>query len=239
LRSILGFLSFLLAAVWHPASPYVYEFARAVIYERVWHMMAPHVSVAVPGLFQYGPTFGLVAIGLAFFWPGRPAALRWKPVRTFLERDAATDQYGIQHFSGIAYIQLTIETTVPLTSCRAWSTRVEFTPDGIVPYAIEHNERRALPWSQHGGSSHFEADLNPTEPPVRINVAVFDDTCLQFDPTIKTPENLFHKLQRVGFHRVHIALSAMRGNKSISHSTRLIIHWRGPKLGAIVTEDKQ
>jgi hypothetical protein len=62
-----------------------------------------------------------------------------------------SDAMGIQTFPTVSYIQPSVTTSAPLEKCRAWIWRAEFSPDGIVPFALEHGERVPLRWSKHVG----------------------------------------------------------------------------------------
>ena len=69
-------------------------------------------------------------VGLLTFFcvPSRFLSTQKPPV--FLERDSKTDQLGVQTFSGISYIQVSVKSSVPL-KCKAWITRVDFSEDDI------------------------------------------------------------------------------------------------------------
>jgi hypothetical protein len=172
-----------------------------------------------------------ILIARAFGWIGP----FWKrPLTIFLERDSNSDLHGIQTFPNISYIQVSVLTSIPLLRCRAWVTKVEYSPDNLCPYALEHGERHPLSWSKHGGSDPFETELNPGEPPVRINVSVFNNSLIQFESTAQTPTNLIQPLQRIGFHRLTINIGALRNGSPISETRQVIIEWRG-SAGAFVS----
>jgi hypothetical protein len=174
----------------------------------------------------------LILVARKFGWAGSLFGVS-RPLRLFLERDSVTDQVGIQSFPGISYIQISFTSKVPVTKCRTWMTRAEFSEDNIAPYALEHNERHPLKWSKHGGANEFETDINPGDPAVRNNVLVFDKERLQFD--YGTPTNLLPLLQRIGFHRLTIVVNALRNGQSISETRLLTVNWRGRTLGAVVS----
>jgi len=216
---------------------YFWEFIRAGLYEKGLHMMAPHMEgLSIESVVHYGSTLALIGTGTWLIWPSRPEILRRRPISIFLERDSESDRFGIQTFPEISYIQLSITTRTALTRCRAWSTRVEYSPDNFVPYAKEHGERHPLTWSKHGGPSHFEADINPGEPSLRLNIAIFNHEGIQFEPTAQTPTNLLPSFQRIGFHRLTINLSAFRRGSPISEIRRLTINWRGSNNAIVLLE---
>jgi len=194
---------------------------RAPWIESFLWSFAPLVLVSIATLILVERAFGWV--GAIFGGAG--------PLRLFLERDSVTNQAGIQTFPQITYIQISVAATKQLMQCKAWYRRSDYSPDGIVPFALEHNERHALPWSKSG----MQTAINPTEPPVRINVAVFNEKGLEFDPGVGTPSNLHPQLQRSGIHRFEISVSAFYGDRETSETRHLFIDWRGagPRLAFI------
>lgn len=217
---------------WHH---WVFEFLRTfVFYDPASHMLKDAIAGTSPAmLVDYGVTIALVVGGAAILWPTRPEFFRRGHLSVFLERDSASNQYGIQTFSGITYIQCSVTTDVSLTKCQVWSSRVDYSPDGLAPFAIEHGERYPLRWSKIGGNDPFIAELHSGEPPVRVNVAIFNGGCIQFETEIKTPENLLNNFQRHGIHRVTLGFRALRGTNSISKTVPIFIRWDG--VGAIVS----
>jgi hypothetical protein len=219
MRAFIGLCLFLASA----ANVYFWEFIRAVLYEKGLYAMSEHGVLAI--VADYGITTALALTGLLFFWPSRPEILRWRPIRIFLERDSVSDLMGIQTFPAVKYIQASVTASAAIEKCRAWITRSEFSPDGTMPFALEHNERVPLQWSKHGGQNPLEANLNPGDPPVRCNVLIFDANALQVDT--ETPTNCLSLLQRHGFHRITVKISG-KGRFSINSETRqLIINWQG------------
>src|SRR6266436_523827 len=153
-------------------------------------------------------------------------------VRMFLERDSETDRVGIHTFPGLTYIQVSVTASKQVTQCKAWYWRSHYSPDGITPFALEHNERHPHPWSKAG----LVTELNPKDPPARINIATFNASGnLQFDSAVQTPSNLYPNLQRDGLHRLEIGVVGFCDGKEISEKRHLFINWRGSdKRNAIV-----
>jgi hypothetical protein len=73
------FLAFVLAGIWHFTGHYVWEFGRAILYEKVWHMIEP--SVPAPFLFQYGPSAFLVLLGALLWWDAKGRPKFWQSSR--------------------------------------------------------------------------------------------------------------------------------------------------------------
>jgi hypothetical protein len=101
------------AALWFFASAlwlWFWEGVRANIYERVNYLINPYLdSITVEALTHYAVPAVLAGIGLAILWGSRPDVLRGKmPLQIFLERDSISQQYGIQTFPGIIYIQVSV-----------------------------------------------------------------------------------------------------------------------------------
>jgi hypothetical protein len=230
MRAFVGLCLFLAGA----ANTYLWEFIRAALYEKGLHMLSPHSLVDY--LANYGLTAALVGGGVWLYWPSRPEILRWRPLRIFLEKDSVTDLRGIQTFPGISYIQPSITTSASLEKCRAWIMNSHFSPDGISPYALEHNERVPLMWSKHVGDSKYEAELHPGEPPVGINVAVFNDQGIAIDE--ETPTNWSPLLQRTGFHRLSIRVSGSGRLSRISETLSLTINWRSVGYAIVSLDEK-
>jgi hypothetical protein len=217
MRSFFGLLIFLAGPIYH----YFWEFIRAALYDRGLHMLSPHGSPELAA--NYGLTLALVGVGIWLYWPTRPEVLRFHPICFFLERDSVSELMGVQTFPQISYIQVSITTSASVEKCRAWMTKAEFSPDEIVPYSSEHNERIPLIWSKHGGSSPHENDLYPGDSPVRVNVAIFHNGYLEIDGG--TPTNFLPLLQREGFHRLSININGNGRLSRISESRRIIVHW--------------
>jgi hypothetical protein len=194
-------------------------------------------------IVRYGIAALILLIGVLIAWPSRPNLLRRRPIKVFLERDSGSNHIGIHSFPAVNYVQASVISRVPLASCKVWLTRVEYTPDGITPYSIEHNERHALPWSKAYGPNPLDVAINPDDPPIRFTVATFDGQILQLEPSVQTPTNLFNRLQRLGLHRFTITLVAERILKFagleqkyvLSKTVVVICNWRGPGQGAIVS----
>jgi hypothetical protein len=182
-----------------------------------------------------GIAAALVFAGIVLAWPTRPMFLRHASLRFSLQRDSGSDQIGIQTFPEISYIQVSLVSTVPIVNCRAWISEITYSENGISPYSIEHNERHPLNWSKHGGTDPLEAELSPDEPPVRLNIAVFNLNGIQLEPGVQTPTNLIGRLQRPGFHRFTIHFRAERHfefwhlkyKSSFSQQKVVTIQWRG------------
>ena len=154
------------------------------------------------------------------------------PIKFFLERDSSTDLYGIQTFPGIDYIQISVTASRRIEKCRAWITRVEY-ETGPDYFAVEFSERFPIPWSKSGKQNDLEYDLEPNEPPIRLNAAKYDSTSLGLDPG--TPTNLFPLLQRKGTHRFTIFATGLRIDGSRVKETRYLdILWSGPGSCAFV-----
>jgi hypothetical protein len=226
MRAFVAFCLFVAGAL----QQYFWEFIRTALYDRGLQMLAPQIEgISVDTIVHYGLTAVLFGCGAFLVWPSRPAVLRWgSPLRLFLDRDPKSEQVGIQTFSGVTYIQISVATSKPIRALRAWYRRSNYSPDRIVPFSVEHNERHALRWSKTGGTNIFEVGLKPSDPPIRINVATFNDQVLQFEPEVGTPENLFNDLQRVGIHRFEISVVGIVDNKEVSETRHLYIDWRGP-----------
>jgi hypothetical protein len=192
-------------------------------------------AVSAPLLIHQRAALWLLVIILAAI---TLVAMHWGPLlwtigrghhlHTFLERDSESDQLGIQTFPGITYIQISVTASKRITGCRAWYRRSDYSSDRTDPFSMEHNERHPLMWSKPGGTSNFEVDLKPNDPPIRITVAVFDLASLQFEPGVGTPTNLLPKLQRIGMHRLEISLVGFLNGKEIFETRHLFIDWRGP-----------
>ena len=209
---------------------------------RVSPELATHAPAFVHGTYWGFAPLGLVFLGTLilvasnFGWLDGLFGFR-QPLHLFLERDSLSDQFGIQSFPQISYVQLSILARAPVTKCRAWSTRVEYSPDNLVPYALEHGERHPLPWSKHRGPNVFEADHNPGDPPLRLNVAVIHNNVIEFDPLTQTPTNLAPLFQRVGFHRLIIIFTASKRGVQISQTCHLAINWRGSSHAIVKMEE--
>jgi hypothetical protein len=157
--------------------------------------------------------------------------LRFRSIRIFLERDTVSNLLGIQTCPGISRIQLSVTTSTSAQKCRAWITKAEFSPDEIVPYSLEHDERIPLKWSKHGGAVPYETDLHSGDSPVRMNIAIFIAGRLEIDGG--TPTKWLPLLQRTGFHRLAIRVTRKVRVCRISENRRIVINWRG-NAGATV-----
>ena len=227
MRTILAFCLFVAGAL----QQYFWEFIRTALYGRGLQILAPQIEgISVDTIVHYGLTAVLFGCGAFLVWPSRPAVLRWgrSPLRLFLDRDRKSEQVGMHTFSGVTYIQISVATSKPIRALRAWYRRSDYSPDRIDPFSVEHNERHTLRWSKTGGTNIFEVGLKPSDPPIRINVAIFNDQVLQFEPEVGTPEHLFNDLQRVGIHRFEISVVGIVDNKEVSETRHLYIDWRGP-----------
>jgi hypothetical protein len=71
-------VALILAAVWQVIGHYVWEFGRAILYERIWHVIEPHTSNTIPFLFQYGPTAALVLVGFVLWWDAKARPKFWE-----------------------------------------------------------------------------------------------------------------------------------------------------------------
>ena len=226
MRTILAFCLFVAGAL----QQYFWEFIRTGLDDRGLHILAPQIEgISVDTIVHYGLTAVLLGCGALLIWPSRSAVLRWgSPLRLFLDRDPKGEQAGIQTFSGVTYIQISVATSKPIRAFRAWYRRSDYSPDRIVPFSVEHNERHPLRWSKSGGTNIFEVGLKPSDPPIRINVAIFNDQALQFEREVVTPGTFFNDLQRVGTHRFEISVVGIVDNKEVSETRHLYIDWRGP-----------
>jgi hypothetical protein len=210
---------------------YFWEFIRTALYGRGLQILALQIEgISVDTIVHYGLSAVLFGCGAFLVWPSRPNVLRWgrSPLRLFLDRDPKSEEVGIQTFSGVTYIQISVATSKPIRALRAWYRRSDYSLDRIVPFSVEHNEQHTLRWSKTGGTNVFEVGLKPSDPPIRINVATFNDQGLQFEPKVPTPEHLFNDLQRVGIHRFEIGVAGIVDNKEVSETRHLYIDWRGP-----------
>ena len=217
------------AALWLFASAawlWFWEGVRANIYERVNHVVNPYLdSITIETLTHYAVPTVLAGIGFAILWWNRSDAFRSKsPIQIFLERDSISEQYGIQTFPEVAYIQASVTASRRVHKCRAWITKVEYNRDGTV-FSLEINERLPRAWSKHGGQNDFEVDLEPGHPAIRVNIAIFNMNGLALDR--ETPTNLLPLLQRIGVHRFEIRLNALENGRPISQTKSLSIDWRG------------
>lgn len=71
-KRILLFLSFLAGAIWQ----WLWEFIRALFYDRGSRMMAPVIDTITPDqIIHWGPTIVLPIIGLWLFWKTRPGKM--------------------------------------------------------------------------------------------------------------------------------------------------------------------
>jgi|SRR5208282_1055452 len=220
------------------------ELIKDAIFSGLLDMLKPYFGgFGAEAIVRYGIAALILLIGIVIAWPSRPNFLRRHPIKVFLERDSGSDRIGIHSFPTIDYIQASVITRVPLASCKAWLVKAEYSEDRIVPYSIEHNERHPLAWSKAYTPNSLDTAINPSDPPIRINIAVFDAQALQLDPHVNTPTNLFLRLQRIGFHRMTISLVAERLIKfagmeykySFSEQIVIVINWRGPAQGATVS----
>jgi hypothetical protein len=130
----------------------------------------------------------------------------------------------------LTYIQVEVTVKRRVDQCRVWCIKVEYSPDEIVPFALEHNERKALRWSQTGEDENqrFVVNLVPGHPAIRFSVAIYDTHFLQFETEIQTPTNLLQKLQRPGVHRFTLQLTGIVKEKAISKELVAFVHWHGP-----------
>jgi hypothetical protein len=236
MRFFIIVLLFLGAAYWLVGGLFEHVFFSSVL-----DILRPYLTGFSAGLLLRGVMATLLVLfGLVLAWPSRPNFLRRRPIKMFLERDSGSDRVGIHSFPGITYIQVSLKTSTPLLNCKAWITKAEYRENANNLYAIEHNERHPLIWSKHGGANMYEANLSPNDPPVRINIATFNQA-LQFDP--QTPTNLLPRLQLIGFHRLGllvtgehcVRLFGMEYKFTMSETKSLIIDWRGPNVGAFVS----
>ena len=158
----------------------------------------------------------------------------------FLERDSQSDQFGIQTFPGVVYIQIAVTASRPIEKCRGWIVRVEYRLTNYDLFAVEHNERHPCQWSKHGGADNCVADLKPNDPPLRLNVAVYDESALQCEPVpgVATPSNLLPLLQRTGIHRFTLRLVGEYKGRQIAETKYLDVDWRGPGNGAFISLSK-
>ncbi len=231
MRRFFAWCSFVIAITPH----WWWEFVRVlVVYEPAAHMLKVHFAgISVDTLAQICASGAFAVVGAWLIWPSRPEILRRHPIKISLERDSGSDRFGIQSFSGITYIQASVTTSTPLTNCKAWSSEVEYRATESDIYTVEQNERHPLGWSKH---TSLEIDLNPHDPPARVNVAVYDTQFLRYELT-GTPTNLFAALQRVGFHQLQLTITALRGATQISETRYLTIEWRGLTDGAFISLD--
>jgi hypothetical protein len=163
----------------------------------------------------------------------RPAILRLdSPLRLFLERDSQSEQFGIQTFPGVTYIQVAVHSSKRIEDCRAWITRVDFNPDRTV-FSLEHNERLPRHWSKHSLGDNLVVEIDPAHPPIRFNVGIFNEHGFELDGG--TPTNLLPLLQRVGVHRFEVGVSGIVNGNTTSTKALLSVHWRGAGNGAVVS----
>jgi len=147
MRFIFIVLLFLAAAWW-----LIYGLSEHAFFTAMTDMLTTYFSgVGASALIHYAVAALIVAVGLILAWPIRPTFLRRRYIKLFLERDSGSDHYGIHSFPDVTYVQPSLTTSVPLTSCRAWATKVEYRITEHDLYAIEHNERHPFIWSKHGG----------------------------------------------------------------------------------------
>ena len=68
-KRIIGAISIGAAALW----PILWEFVRSLFYERGSRMLAPFIdSITIDQIFHWGPTVGLLFLGLWLFWKTSP-----------------------------------------------------------------------------------------------------------------------------------------------------------------------
>lgn len=221
MRQALATISYVLSATSH----WWWEFVRTfVFYEPASHMLREQFTgMSIDTLVQVGAAVFFAGIGTVLIWPSRPNFMRWgqSVFDVFLERDSRSDQYGIQTFPTITYIQISIRCSRAVTGCRAWITKVEYSPDGTA-FSLEHNERLPCQWSKH---PDYSIDLIPHEPPIRCTVAVCNDQTLSLTPEI--PTNLQQLLPRIGFHRFQITIAGLLAEKSVAAVNYVTVDWRG------------
>jgi hypothetical protein len=150
--------------------------------------IAPDLAQKLPTwlaspIFGFAP-FILLIIATGMFAVGRTGFFAFfgprHPIKLFLERDSSTDLLGIQTFPAVNYIQPSVVTSQRMAKCSAWITRVEYEV-GDSNFALEFNERFPVPWSKATGGNDFEVDLEPRHPPIRLNVAIFNESTLNLD----------------------------------------------------------
>src|SRR5262245_9846553 len=104
MRRLAAVLAFILAIT----TRWWWEFIRAfVIYDPLTHILQEQTAgISADTLVQIVAGGAFFVLGAWLVWPSRPEVLRWgSPVKVFLERDSAGEQYGIHTFPGESYIQ--------------------------------------------------------------------------------------------------------------------------------------
>ena len=191
-------------------------------------MLKEHVAgISLDTLANYATTVALLCVAAVIWWPSRPSALRRPAARLFLERRLShSDLNGIQTFPAISYIQISVTVAKSAVGCRAFLTKSEYEQSGN--YTIEHNERVPLRWSKHGGANDYVADIRASEPPVRINVLVFNrkEIGIEGGATGGTPTNFYPLLQREGNHRLEVHVAGTSGNAEFHEICQLLVHWK-------------
>ena len=186
------------------------------------------ISITLTCVGGVAAMFALTQIG--------PAWTQLKPpLNIFLERDSDSDQYGIQTFPTITYVQISVTASSNLERCRAWITNIYYRPTDFEPFALEHNERLPCSWSKHGGGNEFEIDIKTHDPPIRINIAIYNKDGIAIEQG--TPTNLLPKLQRIGVHRFSISVVYYQNGKDVVQKKNLVVKWCGMGTAFVLLEN--
>src|SRR5262249_50260699 len=172
------------------------------------------------GLLIFGSTLIVWPI-VAASYRGIVSGFPTSPLRLSLERDSESDQFGIQTFPGISFVQVSTKARRKISKCRVDITRIEFAEDHS-PLAMQHNESRVCRWSDR---EELEIELTPSSSAVRCNVAVFNSGGLQLYPT--TPTNLLPRLQQHGTYIFFLNFCGECDGRDVSQKAELSIKWRG------------
>lgn len=227
-RKLLGVISAVSAVIlW-----FAREYLKNTFWDQVLHMTDPMPAYVL----EYGPPAIFVALSIYLLLRNSGDGmgdLTWarSPISLSLERDTESDKIGIQTFPGVWFIQIAVSSMQHIKGCRAWITSSEYDTGGGL-FAVELNERLACPWSRHTGGDRHVIDIFPHEPPIRLNVLVFDQNGIRHEES--TPTNWLERLQRSGLHRLTISVSGQCNDRGVKKLAHLFVDWNSQEYTATI-----